>query len=224
MSLVILVPVLRRPHRIVPVMESIEAATPEPHRTVFLANDDDHDELEALALAGAEVVRCSWPGGAKGDYARKVNLGYRSTTESLLFLGADDLHFHPHWLERAVARLGIPGVGVVGTNDIGNPRVIAGTTATHSLVTRSYVDEHGTVDGEGVLHEGYPHEYVDTELVETAKVRKAWAFAEDSIVEHLHPHWGKAPTDELYEGQAARMKIGAKVWQRRRRIVARAGR
>ena len=126
----------------------------------------------------------------------------------------------PGWLSAALARLA-PGIGVVGTNDLGSPRVMAGEHATHSLVTRSYADEFGTIDEPGkVLHEGYVHEFVDDELVATARFRSAWAFAVDSHVEHLHPCWGKAPMDRLYAGQSERIRAGRKLYDRRRHLWA----
>lgn len=170
-----------------------------------------------MRAAGGELHVIDRPPGP-GDYARKMNHGVRVTTEPLLFLGADDIDFHPGWFEAACARL-TPGVGVVGTNDLGNPRVISGEHATHVLVTRAYVERHGTIDEPGkVCHEGYPHEFVDDELVATAKARGAWAFAADSIVEHLHPSWGKAPTDPLYDGQRRRLVQGRRVFERRKRL------
>lgn len=208
---VVIIPVLRRPHRVAPLLESLVAATPEPHRVLFVCDPDDGAERDAVDAAGAERIDVA------ANYAGKINAGYRATTEPLMFLAADDVHFHPHWLERAVACLNDPAIGVVGTNDLGNPRVMAGLHATHSLVTRDYVDRFGTIDEVGkVLHESYPHEYVDTEFVETAKARCAWAFARDSIVEHLHPHWGKAPTDALYDAHPQRMQAGARIFKRRR--------
>jgi hypothetical protein len=54
--------------------------------------------------------------------------------------------------------------------------------------------------------------------VQTAIYRNAWAFAFDSHVEHLHPAWGKAPSDEMYERQAVRMRAGRRVFNRRRRL------
>lgn len=222
-EVVILVPVLRRPHRVEPLLESIAAATPEPHRVLFIASPGDEGELAALSTIGADVLVLDQE-PAPGDYARKINAGHRASTEPLLFLGADDLHFHPGWLERAADRLG-DRVHVVGTNDLGNQSVIDGNHATHSLVTRAYVDQLGTLDEVGVvLHEGYPHEYVDVEFVETAKARGAWAFAGDSIVEHLHPHWGKAPTDELYDQFGHRMQLGRRVWRRRQQLLRRQAR
>lgn len=218
MSVAILVPVLRRPHRVAPLLESIAAATPEPHRVLFICTPGDDAELAAVDAAGGERIVMERPYEGHGDYARKINAGYRATDEQLLFLGADDLHFHSSWLDRATQRL-TNRIQVVGTNDLGNPTVIAGRHATHSLVTRKYCDERGTIDEQGlVLHETYPHEWVDSEFVETAKARRAWAFAGDSIVEHLHPHWGKAPTDSLYDAHAARMDAGRRIFSRRRRL------
>ena len=34
----------------------------------------------------------------KGDYAAKINEGYRRSTEPLIFLGAIDIRFTPGWL------------------------------------------------------------------------------------------------------------------------------
>ncbi len=49
-----------------------------------------------------------------------------------------------------------------------------------------------------VCHEGYKHWYVDDEVVTVAKQRGAWGMALGSIVEHLHPAWGKGETDDVY--------------------------
>lgn len=212
-AVAVLIPVLRRPHRVTPLLESIEQNTPSPHRTLFICSPDDHEQQRAIRHAGGEyLVAGQW---MPGDYARKINLGVRSTTEPLLFTAADDLEFHPNWLEHAVACLA-DAVGVVGTNDLGNERVMRGVHSTHSLLTREYA-ELGTIDEpDKILHEGYPHEFVDDEFIGTAIHRGAFAFAADSIVEHLHPLWGKAPTDELYDQHARRMRAGRRVFERRR--------
>lgn len=218
MGVAILVPVLRRPHRVAPLLASIEAATPEPHRVLFIASPGDTDELAAVEGAGADsVVLDEAPG--RGDYARKINAGYRASSEPLLFLAADDLRFHAGWLAAAMAQLG-PGIGVVGTNDLGNSRVMAGEHSTHSLVTRAYVEEFGTIDSAGVLCERYEHNFCDDELVATAKTRQAWAFAADSIVEHLHPSWGKAERDEVYRRGQAHFHADRRLFARRARLWA----
>lgn len=212
----VIVPMLGRPHRVAPLLESLRATADA--RVVFVCSPNDTDVHAAIDAAGAERIEVAGP--RPGDYARKINAGYRHTTEPLLFTAADDLLFHPGWLEAAVAQLG-PGIGVVGTNDLGSLRVIRGEHSTHSLVTRAYADEFGIIDAPGqVLCEEYHHEFVDDELVETAKFRNAWAFAFDSHVEHLHPAWGKAPTDPMYNQQRLRMRDGRRVYRRRRHLWA----
>lgn len=183
---------------------------------IFACTTGDDAEIAAVEATGSHHIAIPWE---RGDYARKVNTAYRATTEPYLFMGADDLHFHPGWLSAALARLKDPHVGVVGTNDLGNPRVIRGVHSTHSLVTRAYADKYGTIDEAGkVLCELYWHEYVDDEFVETSWKRKAWAFAHESVVEHMHPSWGKGETDALYEENAVRMRVGKRLFLRRRQL------
>ena len=221
-DLVVIVPVLRRAHRVVPFVESLEAATSEPHRTIFVASANDRAMIEAVSAAAER-----WPTvsleviepARVGDYAKKINHGYRVSREPFLFTAADDLAFHPSWYAEAVAEMQNPAIGVVGTQDLCNPRTIAGTHSTHLLFRRSYVDRFGTIDAPGrVLHEGYPHEFVDDEAVETAKYRGAWSFAAGSVVEHLHPMVGKAPRDAIYARQSDRMAAGRRVFRSRRHL------
>lgn len=217
MTTVILIPVLGRPHRIAPLLASIAAATPEPHRVLFLCSPADYDVHAAIDAGGAERLTVGWEPN-RGDYARKINAGYQATDEPFMFLGADDLEFHSGWLAAAV-RCVRARTGVVGTQDLSNSRVLRREHSTHSLVVRSYIDQYGTIDEPGkVLHEGYWHEFVDDELVETAKFRDAWTFAPKSIVEHLHPMAGKAPTDPLYDQQKLRMHRSRPLLIQRRRL------
>ncbi len=213
-DLVILLPMLGRPHRVQPLMDSIKTATPHAN-ILFLVTSHDlavHREIDRL-----KQHRITVPWKSTGDYARKINQGYRRTNEPLIFTGADDLHFHPGWYEAAIGQLG-PGIGVVGTNDMGSPRVMAGEHSTHSLITREYADR-GTIDQtRAIYHEGYVHDFVDDELVGTAKYRGAWAFAVDAKVEHLHPNWGKARTDRSYAQQRHRMRAGKPIFMRRQKL------
>ena len=216
----VIVPVLRRPHRVAPFLDSLSAATPEPHRIDFVATAGDSPmiaEILRLAEDDPTISLHVLAPNTVGDFARKVNHAYRTTSAPFLFLAADDLAFHPGWLPAVLAPFTAPEIGVVGTQDLApTARSLAGEHSTHCMVRRSYADEFGTIDEPGkILHEGYPHEYVDDELVETAKARGAWSFAAGSVVEHLHPSWGKADRDALYNGQRRRMEAGRRVFVRR---------
>lgn len=206
--LAILVPVLERPGNVQPLLDSIAATTPDPYRVLFIADPHDVPEHDAIRAAGGEFITVD------GNYAAKINVGVRATDEPYIFMGADDLRFHPKWLERAMTKMR-GKVGVVGTNDMGNPRVVSGDHSTHSLVARWYADLGTIDDPTKVLHEGYLHEFVDDEFVETAKSRGAFISARDSHVEHLHPMWDKAPTDHLYQAQQTRMRAGRRVFRQR---------
>lgn len=200
-------------------MASVDAAT-DDYRLLFVATGDDEAELTALSDAGADWIVPSAHRNT-GDYARKINAGMRASIEPLIFTGADDLVFRPGWFEAAVALIGA-GVGVVGTNDLGNPDVVAGRHATHSLVDRQYAEVFGTYDCPGrIYHEGYDHNFCDVEFVQTAMRRHAWAFAPDSVVEHVHPSWKKADTDPTYELGRAQWTADARTWRnRKRRLLA----
>ena len=142
----------------------------------------------------------------------------RLTQGEFVFLGADDLRFWPGWDESAIERYYETDKPVVGTNDLGNTTVMAGRHATHSLVHRSYV-EQGTIDDPTcLLHEGYSHNWVDTEFIGTAMKRDAFTFCRDSHVEHMHPFWQKGDDDAIYEKGRQHYRLDRRLYQKRHRL------
>lgn len=212
----ILIPVLGRPQNAQLVVDSINAVTVAPHTVIFLATRGDEEEIEACKRTGC-IVQLVDPG--HGEYARKINFGVTLdyTDHPWVFLGADDLRFYPRWDSVAIEAGEAAEKPVVGTNDLGNATVMAGRHATHSLVRRSYA-EQGTIDEPGkMLHEGYSHNWVDTEFIATAQKRDAFVFAADSHVEHLHPFWGKGTDDAIYEQGRRDYNADRRLFQKRRR-------
>lgn len=194
----VLIPVLGRPEHAEPFMASLRAST--GLATAYaICDEGDEDARNAWKAAGAIVVGITANGDDPGTFARKVNIGRRYSAEPWMLLVGSDVRFHPGWLDQALAAAG-ERYHVIGTNDLGNPRVMAGDHATHPLIRRSYVDKVGASwDGPGVVaHEGYRHWFVDDEIVTAAKQREVWAPALASWVEHLHPLFGKAEQDETY--------------------------
>jgi hypothetical protein len=211
---IVLIPVLGRPHRAEPVASSIRATCDA--RIMFLVSPTDQEEYIACRDTGEFVMTVGWDPGP-GDFARKINLGFKISSEPLIFLGADDLDFQPGWLDYARSFY----AGVIGTDDQANPLVKRGKHATHSLVRRSYIEQHGGtfLDGPGIVyHEGYDHQYVDTELVEAAKARGEWAFSRLSVVRHLHPMYDKSQEmDDTYRKALAEAKHDQALYRERRR-------
>jgi hypothetical protein len=141
-----------------------------------------------------------------GTFAEKVNhaysgLDFKADAAPWVMLVGDDVVFRPGWLDQAQHVANKTGGNVIGTNDLGNARVMAGEHATHMMIRRSYIDEQGASwDGPGVVcHEGYSHWFVDDEMVCAAKQRGTFFPALGSIVEHMHPYWGKSEVDEVYK-------------------------
>lgn len=134
------------------------------------------------------------------SFADAINEGWQGTEEPFLFVGADDVLFHEGWLEAALGCME-GDVRVVGTNDLGNHYVLSGLHATHYLVDRRYIEDVGGVidGGPGSFLYTYDHNYTDAEFVETAQSRGVFAPCLESVVEHLHPAFGKRPEDEVHE-------------------------
>jgi len=215
----VVVPVLNRPERVVPLIESLDASLVH-HEAVlyFVVSQHDHDERAALWDAGAAGLVVPWK-RERGDYARKVNHAVRLTDEPWLFFGADDLRFEKGWLDIALTFASRWSKRVIGTNDLGNSEVKAGRHSTHSHVARSYIEEWGTADQPGVaLHEGYDHQFVDNEFIETARHRGQFVHVPSCVVEHLHPHWGKGPVDDTYRMALAETKRDRELFRSRRHL------
>lgn len=224
----ILVPVLARPQNAQRLVNSIREHTVVPHRILFLCTPFDLDEINAVHETGADIHNVSWDAGP-GDWAKKINRGYRLTDQPYMLLGADDLRFHGGWDTEVLRVAEETGAGVIGTNDLGNATVMRGLHSTHPVVRRSYVDEYGTIDEAGkVLHEGYHHQWVDNELIQTAQMRHQWAFAKQSHVEHMHPFWPdgqggkKGEMDATYEKALSTSTEDHQLFQKRRQLWSRA--
>ena len=196
----ILIPVLARPDNAAKVVDSIRWTTENDYGIIFVCSPADYAEIAAVEDTNEEFIVCGWTPGP-GDFARKTNLGFRLTEGEWVFLGADDLVFHEGWDAAALEVAAETGAAVIGTQDLCNPLVKRGRHSTHSLVHRDYIDsEGGTFDEEpGVVYaECYDHQSVDNELLIVAQDRGRWAFAERSVVEHLHPLTRRTSMDATY--------------------------
>lgn len=200
-DLVILVPVLGRPHRVSPFLDAVEATTPGAPFVLFLADSGDDAEIEAI-----ETEEDRHPGVRVllnlegGNYAQKANRGVQVTQAPWLLTAADDLEPQPGWLE-ATHHTGAPTdlPIVFGLNDLIPRRRRRAEHATHFLMSRAYAELPAIDGSEGPMFTGYGHEKVDDELIATARHRGAYVYAPDAHVKHLHPDVGTAEWDGTYE-------------------------
>lgn len=180
----IIIPTYGRAGKLAALAENIDDATVTPHRILFAVEAEDTDSIAAVKALGLEPVINE----GQANYAGACNTGYYRGGNDLLFAGADDLIFHPGWDTAAIAKLD-GWFGVIGTADLLNPYVAAGSHATHYLIERWYLDGIGGVVDIGpgsFLYEGYDHQYTDTEFIGTAKARARFRPCFESVVEHRH--------------------------------------
>lgn len=191
----VIVPVLHRPQNVRPLLETLRASTGLA-TAWFVCEPGDRDEMDAVRTYGGRVLQHA------GSFAEKVNyaVGVSGLTAPWVFLTGDDVLFQPGWLDHAQYVAHQYDGHVVGTNDLGNPRVTAGDHATHMLISRDYIDKFGATfdDKPGVVCGPYRHWFVDDEIVALARHRNVWQMALGSFVEHMHPLWGKGDDDDVY--------------------------
>ena len=217
----IIVPCLNRPPNAKPLVDSLAASNANAQIT-FVCTVGDRLQIKACEATGANLLVVDWKAGP-GDYARKINWGFTHTESDYVFNGADDIDFKVGWDATALRQMR-GRVGVVATNDKANRQVMRGEFGTHCLISRDYIDTHGgTFDGTPgvVLHEGYDHNFVDRELCEAAKRRRAFAFAPQSVVYHHHPLWRTAKWDPTYRKALSRFRDDQTLFLERSRLAKR---
>ena len=216
-DIAVVVPVMRRPRNVTPLVESLKAST-DRARLVFVADIDDTAELHAIRKHDVDVVLNV--DRNRRTFPIKSNLGYRCTDEPWVMLCGDDVHFHPRWVENSIDLY--PDAGLISTNDMANRRVISGQHAVHPIFRRGWVEQHGASwDGPDTLcHEGYHHTYVDDEWSTVAKDAGQFVYAEHSVVEHLHHLWGKAEHDATYKAGQMNNAHDSQLFRRRRSYYA----
>ena len=191
----IFIPTYQRAHRIAALVGNIRETTDGAYRLYFITVEDDARTQAAVDATGEQcLINTGQP-----TYAGAINAAFHATDEPYFFCGADDLRFHPGWLIHALGAM-TDGIGVVGVNDLAYVDAIEGVTAPHFLVRRRYIAQYsGVIDQPGAVLSAYNHNYTDTEFIATARARRMYRYCSEAIVEHLHPLWGKAADDPIYE-------------------------
>lgn len=177
-------------------MENIAVTTPS-YTLLFVIDPADASTQGVLKGLGVDFLE------VQGGYPVAANAGFKLGKERLVLIANDDVIFHYGWYDAAVNAVD-SNVGVLGTNDL-SPATEEGGHATQPIVRRSYIEDQGGAWGEpgNVYHEGYHHNFCETELCALAQHRRVWGFAPGSVIEHRHPDWGKGKEDDTYR-QGAR--------------------
>ena len=216
----VLIPSIGRADRVSTIVDNIDRSTTVRHEVVFVT-EADHVDAYAAVMVGQSWDNVSLIVNERApNYSGAINTGIASTADPFVFLGADDLEFTDGWDTAALAHMD-GWIGVVGTNDLLNPYVLAGAHSTHSLVARWYIDEiGGTVDGgPGIcLPEVYFHNYTDTEFIGTAKMRARFRPCLESVVRHMHWSAGLTQRDSVTDEEEATLAADSATYDARREL------
>lgn len=177
----------RRPARLVDTLTSFHNTTVTYDVEALVVADlpETHSALERIAHIYSPVPVTA---------PQAWNLGAATSKAQWFGLGADDLLFHPGWIE-AVWPLMQERWGVIGINDGADSFNRLGW-ATHWLVSREFCMTHM---GGVMVPPVYAHGMVDVEVCQLAQRLGMFTYAAGAKVEHLHPDWNKADRDALYE-------------------------
>ena len=180
---------VRRPDKALAAIESVKSSSTRRDVEIVVVTDTQECNEALASLKGVRLVHLP----VKVKSAIAWNEGAQAAKGVWLVPAADDLFFHPGWWEVLSPHLDAALWDVVGFNDLAgsdNP------LATHFAVSRRFaVDVLGGVLVPPVYH----HTYVDVEIGERAIALRRYVYLDGCHVEHLHPDWGKAEKDALYD-------------------------
>lgn len=213
----VIVPVMNRPGRVAPFLESL-AASGADATAYFVVDEDDEAEITAIRTVGGNMIVNTGDPAAVNPrgFPVKCNVGYRATTEPWLLFVGDDVAFHGGWLQEGLREAG-DTFHLVATADLLNHSVMQGRLATHPLMRRSWIDEQGASwDGPGVVcHVGYDHICCDLEWSAVARDQQVFRFARRSIIEHLHWLNHRADKDATYRRGQEYNREDMRLWKER---------
>jgi len=161
---------------------------------LFVVHESDDESLLAVEKLKARfIVDKRPPSGVNAS-----NTGYWGVKTNWFVLSQDDIIFHPDWLENAQKHI-TKGIKVVGLYD-GFPGHLTTQHSVAWLINKNYVQRNSlSIGHKNVLfNPEYKKNYADNELNDTAKFRNVWAYAHDSLAEHLHPGFSKSQMDNTY--------------------------
>lgn len=184
----IVIPTFKRPNNIIETEKQLKG-----HDIVWVCHHTDKESQDLVKSLGYNpVIDTQPPSGVNA-----TNAGYWATTAEWVVIGQDDFKWHLAWLEKAwkwTAKY-----QVIGFNDGSN-------SARHQhsvgwLVNRQFVQDLSLcLDFPNVIfNPHYKKNFSDTELNDTAKSRGVWKYADDAILEHLHPTFNKGENDITYQ-------------------------
>ena len=184
-ALTVLVPSRGRPHNIQQLLESWESTVTGDTHLIVLVDDDDPTLEEYLKLpVEVRVGPRLRIGGTLNVVAPEI----ATTSRNIGFMGDDHRPRTKGWDEAFINELDKLKVGVVYGNDLAHGVNLAtSVTMTSNIVnTLGYMCVPGSI-----------HLFLDNFWMEIGRGTNITYF-DDVVIEHVHPLFQKAPSDNTY--------------------------
>jgi len=185
-EMTILVPSRGRPENIIRLMDAWSTTTTRDTRLLVLVDDDDLKLDEYLAIPNIDIqvgprIRI---GGTLNVVAPEI----AKTSRNIGFMGDDHVPRTKGWDEKFINELDRLKVGVVYGNDLAHGAGLAtSVTMTSNIVsTLGYICVPGSI-----------HLFLDNFWMELGRGTNITYF-DDVIIEHVHPNFQKALSDDTY--------------------------
>lgn len=185
-EMTILVPSRGRPENIIRLMDAWSKTTTRNTRLLVLVDDDDPklDEYLTIPNVDMQVGPRLRIGGTLNVVAPEI----AKTSRNIGFMGDDHLPRTKGWDDTFINQLDKLGVGVVYGNDLAH----GVNLATSVTMTSNIVDVLGYMCVPGSIHL-----FLDNFWMEIGRGTDITYF-DDVVIEHVHPLFQKAPSDNTY--------------------------
>lgn len=185
-EMTILVPSRGRPENIIRLMDAWSTTTTRDTRLLVLVDDDDPKLDEYLAIPSVDIQ--VGPRLRIGGTLNVVAPEIAKTSRNIGFMGDDHLPRTKGWDETFINELDKLKVGVVYGNDLAHGVNLAtSVTMTSNIIsTLGYMCVPGSI-----------HLFLDNFWMEIGRGTNITYFG-DVTIEHVHPLFQKAPSDNTY--------------------------
>ena len=165
----------------------------DPRAVEFLIYVDFDDEtMKKFHHPQAQLIV-----GQRKGISEMTNVAFSKSSGHILMYAADDIVFRTKgWdtlVQNAAKKTSSP-VWLIHGTDLGQPIT---RIATHGFVSRPFADALGYL-----LPPYFKADFCDTWLTDVADMAGVRISIASLEIEHVHPIWGKAKTDETYQHRA----------------------
>lgn len=210
-KLAIYLPTYKRPNALQKVADNIKETTKSDYTLYFGLEKDDPEGLAAALATGAEAIINRYEPG----YSNTIQTLYEYTDEEFFFHANDDFRFLPNWDETPMEMFKTPSIMVVGVKQNEADTQMSAI----QLVRRKYIEEQsGVIDMPNRVFYPYHHNYVDTEMTNTARSRGVWAACAEPCIDHQHASFLGIDKDEIYKKNDDTVELDRQTYESRKHL------